>query len=467
MKKLLACLLALMLPMSALADALSLDWSMTVEPDGMVELFHATMKALPEAEQGDYPLVEEWLRELATFASSFTCRWIFDYGNGRGHAAFACKEEELFSYDLTVADGSAVLLASFLPDMPLLFVGPMSTDVTPRCIEAWQATRWSDVADMAGLICSSWFSAMEQTEETGHFAGDAYAGGTRRTTIRFDDRDLALLLDMLMDNEWPAELMTLLNHPVISAGKEPSEFSSYLRTRIRWAALGNRYRYVLHLVWDGQDALIGLSLIAYLEDQQVATLSMGAPNDPQDEIAMTAVLGYGLNGENYYIMMQELTDTEDGTRARCVLLRDPYKSFQASVADPANELLRMAVRDRSDDGVPAVGLQFSGPELWNNEIEILLSADTKDESPSFDASFSLNRTPVSSMQIAVSHAEELPPLELEGFAPIDINEMTLEEELAMSDAILAGFDAMTVKLFKLMPPKLMVLPMNDDFFNPQ
>lgn len=473
MKKLLALLLALMLPCCALADTVGMDWSLTVDSEGLIELFYTAMNESLELEQGRYPLVETWFQSLAAFSSDFTYHAVGDYETGRGHAFVAYQDEELFSYDRILTEEGTLMLHSLLPETPILFSNSqLPSDVLPRAAEAWQSIDWASKADLLTFIIEQWSYALDQTEEIGHFAGDAYTGGTHRTTIRFDERDLALLLDMILDTFWsgrPDDLNALISYPFLLDGQDPDAVRSFLHTSILRTAQSNRYHYVLHVVRDDQAALIGLSLVVYLEERQVATLSIGGPNGAQDGIATTIILGYGLNGENYYVLAQELEGTEDGSFFTCTLLRDPAKSFQASASNPDNELMRMTFYNRSEGETHSMEVKLWSKDLEGSEFGMLFTSVHAGESGSFEGLLSLNQKALFTTRIDYAPTEALPPLDLEGLQPLalDWNNITEDQIMLIADDANASISELFVKLFKLMPPELMMLPINNNFLQPK
>ena len=71
-----------------------------------------------------------------------------------------------------------------------------------------------------------------------------------------------------------------------------------LRDSLLPGALENAYRYQLSLVYDENDALVGVSLTALEGDKQLSTLSIGPVED-----GLVAVWGYGMGGVNYYLRL--------------------------------------------------------------------------------------------------------------------------------------------------------------------
>ena len=102
------------------------------------------------------------------------------------------------------------------------------------------------------------------------------------------------------------------------------------------AAWENRYSYKYSVVWDENSAPRGASVTVFDGETQMATLSLGL----RGEKAITAVLGFGVNGQVWYVDADaEVTEGEDAEIAAATvsahLIRDRNAlGYQAAKAQP-------------------------------------------------------------------------------------------------------------------------------------
>lgn len=465
MKKLLACLLALMLPFGALADCIRVQAHTYLSPSGIMELLTQLDDDLTPGTS--YPKLKKWAEKLNLFVRGFYLSTTIDIDNARAKLALYNSGEALFSYNVAMGDQGAVALHSWMPDTPLLLSEDSLLANPPAAL---RSVDWDAAGHTFDAVLRRWTSALESTEEAGRFAGDAYTGGSYRTTVRFDDRDLALLLDMLLDGPWPESFTSLLSQPIRLWGAAPGEVLAMLRGIIRQAGLENRYRYVLHLVDDDQGATIGLSAIAYLEDEQVATLSVG---QDADNDTMTYVLGWGLRGENDYLVIK--TFDPQNKLGDCilsaVLICDPTRTQNLSAisTDPSNTVMYANLFDESQDDSSRWRLSMSGEALANQKIDLVLDLSWYGDFRFFHAmSVQLNDYSIIWTSLRTIDEEDgLEPLDVAGLEPLDVGRISQEERDALVEQIRSGLMELSVQVFKLMPPELLTLPMDPDFLSPE
>ena len=461
MKKLLAFLLALMLPLSALADGLSANLYGTLWADGIIGL-------LDSQSAGErYPLIEEWLHVMAEFVNAFSLASAADEQSGYGYMTLRYGEESLYSFDVTATEQGTVMRHSMLPDMPLL-LSPENLYANPAALlpGSLKSAPWDGVYATFRACLNRWAQAMETTETKGHFAGDAYAGGVYRTTLRFDERDLALLLSMLLDADWPEDFASLFLGPIRQAGGDPEDIAAYLREEIRLKALDNRYRYVLHLVRDGQEEPLGLSMIVYLQDQQVASLSASAPDD---QGGITLVLGWGVRGENVYLLAQTSPSDENGLRLSASLLRDAARqqNLPAVASDPSNLLMRLSLYDISLDEADIWKLVASVEALGDTAIDVTFYHAPVEGGSDNSALLKIDDQQIAIVNLDFRQTDALAAPELSAAEGIDMSRLTEEDIIALAQAASTAVAEVGIRLFQLMPTKLMTLPMNPKFFTPE
>lgn len=217
-------------------------------------------------------------------------------------------------------EADTVMVTSLLPDRYLSFDEPMDAVLTRP--DKWVSLDGTDEAALSMDVLQAlmdWAETIESSEESGNFVGDAYEGGTRRRSFTFDDADIAVLLNALLD--------VMDKHGLDDRALEPVTSSaplSTLRGKNNEVAEANRFSYNLHLVTDDWGNFVGLSLLALEGENQVATLSFAVADN-----GIRLVLGYGMNGQNYYIDGVFIDDgtTEDAFAAAYSLtvFQDPYR----------------------------------------------------------------------------------------------------------------------------------------------
>lgn len=217
-------------------------------------------------------------------------------------------------------ESDTILVTSLLPERYLCFQEALDAVVTSpdEWINADEEALGAAGADILQAV-TAWAAAIPVTEESGNFVGDAYEGGTRRRSFAFDDAKIAALLDDLLD--------VLEKHGIDDRALEPITSSapiSTLRGKNNAVAEANRFNYLLHLVTDDWGNFVGLSLVTLEGENQVATLSFAVADN-----GIRFVLGYGLNGQNYYIdgVLIDNGTTEDTFAAAYSLtvFQDPYR----------------------------------------------------------------------------------------------------------------------------------------------
>ena len=431
MRKLLACLLALMLPLSALAEAVRTDWAVTVSPEGLA--------AAAGADEG----LAAWLPPLAEFLSGITLTAVTDEENGRSALTLACAGEALISCDLARTDAGLMVICDLLPEDALLLSGGLPASQT--------APDWEKVSDVFAACLDRWIAALDAEDATGRFAGDAYESGTRRRTYRFDDRDAALLMALLLDAPWPEDFTALMETCALSAGTEIDD----LRGAIRETALNNPYRYVLHLVSDDDEALVGVSLTVYQKEDQVAMLSLG-----QEDGYLDAVLGWGLRGENVYLSVTTAGTPGDTFALVAQLLRDPKRQGIWTASESmANLLMDAAIYQSAEEDVSTWQTWLSGPALGDAELSLAVTS----ASSTHEASFALDGQTMLTLRRESAPAEALPPMDTQGLRLIDLENLPKEEEIAFARDVDEAARLLVVRLFKLLPPEWLVTMMEVDW----
>lgn len=440
MKKLLACLLAFMLPCFALAQSYTAQVSLDV-PAESLRLLIASINELSEE---PLSLSEDALDALSEFLAHLSIALTIDAQTQALRLALAYGDENLVTFNGEMQSDRMLYTTSLLPNQ-LLELPIEVQDWTPDWEKLADALSQLDIDAFLATVdeqTDTWVDTLEHETEYGNFIGDAYAGGVISETYRFDERDTAVLTSALL---W--KLSERLTPALNTLDGDASAWLNTIQKIVSDAALQTPYRYLVRFVKNDEDTPIGCSLVAYAGEEQLATLSLGFGDQP------LAVLGYGLNGGNIYLSLT-LSD-EDILMGR--LWQDPARSgYAAASADESNLLLSMNAQVRENDH--ALILSFSGPVMGNHSDELALTAEEPNKNEALlSAAFSLDGNRLITFNLRLSENSALPPLETEGLTPIDVLHMTEADETALSSALQLGLTNYMLRFFQLLPTQLLTM----------
>lgn len=466
MKKLLACLLALSLPCCALADTITLDWSMDVSPDGLAMLMDAGKEALGVDET--VPQADKLLEGLAEVLSGFSAHTIMDTSGDRYRLSIMYQDLVLFSADGQDEENAAFVTSNLLPGFLLTAaIDPATTQIAQNTLEALKQLSWEDFRRRAAPYQAEWINSLEMTEEYGSFAGDAYAGTGRCRTYRFDERDLAVMLEYMTAsrNDAIEDLLRFCGHVIWD---DPESTVAYLRSCIRGVSIRNQYRYVLRIVDDGASnpTPIGYSMLVYDGYQLVATLSAGFPDD-----GFKAVLGYGLQDENYYLSFTMNGDPAVADELTVQLWQDQDKAgfYTASRSENANLLLTAVLSAAADSAMNSASDHASSEEDWalralmwgkafgNHQLEIATAFLPSAMNEELSVSVALDSAPLFSSRLTAAYTDDLPPLEKDGLRSMNIEDLSFEDMQLMVDIATDVGMELAIELFKRLPAELLSL----------
>lgn len=282
MKKLLAILLAMMLPLGAVAETYSFSFDLQTGGDAFLEFVKAAMMLDGAQETDELDQAAELIQSLLDGAG-MTIRVQDD--------AFAAEVRfsgetllDLAGYDV----GEEVILTSaMIPGYAL----------TAAVEEADEQTDALAQLDWTGVLLSvlppvvEWCGALESAEAHGVFVGDAYDGGVKCTTWTFDDQDVAALIESLLTEDVRTALYAVFSYMELDA----ADALQQLEERNAQVAKDNLYTYMLRLVQDTKEQPVGASLTVLMESEQIATVSVGLV-----ENGCRVVAGLGLEQQNYW-----------------------------------------------------------------------------------------------------------------------------------------------------------------------
>lgn len=339
MKRVLACLTALvlmLLPAFSLAQgARKLSIAYTLDADEILRVSEALGL---EGTEDD----EQVTRAVCTLVNSASLSVMMQDGGVR--AALSLQGTEVL-WGAVTWDGEQVsMTSSLLPGCAAV----VSLDQVNRAVAAAKAVDWESLAAELMAEASSWASALDSTDESGSFIGDAYEGGTHRVTWRADDRDLALLIDGLIlrleNRDDVGALLDILCEDMVDGGAQGA-YAAF-RTYDHHVALENRYAYVFSGASNAKGDAVGYSLTVLDGGEQVGTASLSVREDGA-RLVVGIPLGYG---ETNWIDLDVTARLEsDGINLECAFaeyLSDAGNSFQAAVLDPDSCIASVSMEEQ-------------------------------------------------------------------------------------------------------------------------
>lgn len=307
MKKLLALLIALLLPTAALAQASCTEWMMTVDENLCAQIF---------ADSGlfDVKQAERLSTALAKVMNGLGFR-VITQDNG---CAFEMVMAGKTVADLTALEqeGQLIITSTLAPGYAMTVPASLLT-AEDDALEALLAqVEWTQLAGGVADALKQMAGCIEVTTTRGSFSGDAYEGGVYCTTIRLDDSDVSALLSCVLTEDVRALVTTLCQVMELDAQALLAELDA-LNQRV---AQENAYEYLIRLVSDESGRMIGISAVVMHGTQQLATLSVGL-----GEQDMRIVFGTGMGEENYWLDLVIVAD--DAAENAILAVRGTVREF--------------------------------------------------------------------------------------------------------------------------------------------
>lgn len=333
MKKLLALLLALLLPGCAAAETYAL--SISVEVDDAIFPWYAKQSL-----RGYSELSAEDLDTLATVAAK-----VLD-GTGLDIAVQAdamslrmnLAGKELLSVKLHTTDDAVFLTSPMLSGYALKDDQDAPGSATQTFTELFDGEKQLDVCASMQKAFDSWMADITPATSSGVFNGDAYEGGTQCTTWILSDMDVAALTSALAT----VELRVLLNQLLTSLSLDAEDLFAQFDAANEQVADEDRFLYILRWVTDEAGEFVGASLTVLEEQSQVATVSIGLT---QKNIKV--VIGLGLKEQNYWweftgkkSQLDNITYLSGDSREWIADKAESFSYVSATNAPVANYMLR-------------------------------------------------------------------------------------------------------------------------------
>lgn len=463
MKKAFALLLSLVLlltPVLSLAEA-AVQVTVTVQADetALAEyLLAAGVYATAEDAQGLAKPLAKLLGDTKLLIS----------GMGSGMLAEMYIQDELI-LDMGAVSSFAsteVFTQTLLPGHALVEVlAENGAELEEKYVSALSRVNWMGLLTDLLKVGEDWAKTVDSDVEYGAFIGDAYLGGASQFVTWFDDRDLAVLGQMLAD---VLEQRIDLPDDVMTVFSGDDSMLRDMETMLKDMSVKNGHSYVLKSVYDANDMDVGYSLTAYEGSEQVCTVSAGIVNG--DDLLI--VWGYGHDGRVYYvdctidIPMEEPTD-EATMNATVNVYEDTQRvGYRACAANEDARVWQWYANFTfalNEMGLPkhfALIMRAEG----NGVSDCCTANGEWAEDGLLDVTAHLygNDAVTPYAVITLDSAEvDMAPISTAGLTPINISELEDPEvDAQMQQVIQEAASALLIKLFKVVPAEFVRMLMS-------
>lgn len=442
MKKLLALILALLLPGAALGEAWCFDAALSVDADYAAELLA--------------PQMAETYEEAASDAEAIVKAIV---GLLDGLSLHVVSQEDAASVDLRVGGKAFVDFAVRVNSEQMVITSDMMPGyVLTQPMDPSDEAAVADAPDWQQIVTDALASAAECMDEHveasvsyGAFAGDAYKGGACCHTYVLDDSAVAAILGSMMTTELREAATSFLTAADMDADGILAELDA-LHEKV---AEENAHTYIIRMVSDAAVQPVGMSVTVLREAAQVATLSVGYGSG-----ALRFVLGTGDDVVNRWYDFQLRAESEASWSGWVVQFtgnKDESFAYAAAVmTEPDSALTWTLDIERMDSGFSwryahqTEGRSYTLPEsvvstgeyaAGTFQSETMLSVDDRE---------------LAQLTLSVERGEGLPAL-AEGLTFCDLSSMDEEQLILQDEAAALIAQVLSMRVMQLIPMDLLLL----------
>lgn len=281
MKRFIALLLALLLPLCTFAESVEVTVQVKASDALFSKLFSESFAEVTgfdtAALQPYASIIKALLSDVSITAVSQANAYSVD---------FILRGVTLF--DMTAyQNGSVTQMTSTL--IPGYMLEEQSKEID--ALTALTPEKQKNILTDVKAAYEKWYTGLNAATISGVFDGDAYTGGTKCTTWTVTDQDISALLSAVMT----PELRTLFQQELAENSEGEADILAAFDAANDRVARENRCSYLVRSVKDDHDELIGFSVSILEKDIQTATVSVGLQED-----AIRIVMGLGLRQQNYW-----------------------------------------------------------------------------------------------------------------------------------------------------------------------
>ena len=437
--------LLLAMPLTGLAEdeqpeSVCLTISMAVDEEG----FYKAMMQLLEAEgfhEVDEQLQESMLSVYKANAQLYNAMEVTAQLQANGlRVAMLLQGVEWFSAEIVWTENEISMASSLIPGYRLTYS-------IQALREAVEQVDWGTLLDDLADELDTWLAAQDVSTESGSFAGNAYEGGTARTTYNLEDGDLATLLDgFVLRLETRQDVVNLLNALANEDGGA-ADFFHEIRTMNHQVALNSTYRYTLAVVRNGESADVGYSLNVFEGDTLLGSLSLGVGTD-----ALLGVVSVPVGDTVAYVDLH-LAENGFSFSARQAAADTTYDAARED-----EDTLCMAYRKETTTEPTENGWKSNDAYVMTmRQDDQTFNLESKTESEMTFSPFHWEMTMVESYageKILQGYyvGEACEPFAMEEeLTPLDIASLSTDDEAALQDALENGMKTTALLLFKQLP----------------
>ena len=284
LKRTLALLLVfLLLPAAALAEAFRLDVTVDLEPEAAASVIRQT--GLFEGADDEAALAAAFV----DFMDGLTLHMTTQEDASRLEIVF--DETPLLDLTLLMGGEDIILTSDMLEGTGFSIPLELLSQENSSLLHILQDTDWADLASRMFTAAMEVLDGAEVTHARGSFNGDAYTGGVYCDTIILDDKIIAEALDAAMIRS----ARNAVTYICYCLGVDGDTLLQQLSATHAAAAEANEHRYIIRIVSDANEAVIGASLTVMRGEKQLATLSIGLKDN-----GLRIVVGLPMDTVNYW-----------------------------------------------------------------------------------------------------------------------------------------------------------------------
>lgn len=298
MKKLLALLLAVLLPVCASAETYGASIHVKTDDTLFPQLVKEGLSSGAVLNQDELEICVQLIHQLL---NGLTLN--IKTQEEAVSISAALPKGQLLDLNLYKSEDVAYLTSSMLAGYALTIEDTPSS-VMAGGEDTLTSIDWNSVADSLVMRLSDWLGDIEPTSARGSFNGDAFEGGTHCYTVILSDSDIAGLVSLLATEELRAAVQILMQ----SCGADPDELLAQFDALNARVADEDVHLYFLRVVSDDAGQLVGVSLTVLKDDVQVATVSIGVTDR-----SVKLIMGLGLNTQNYWWELSAVRTKKDST----------------------------------------------------------------------------------------------------------------------------------------------------------
>ena len=280
MKKMLALLVALWLPMNCFAESTKIVVSIETSEGFQKLLENAMLSGQNEVtvSTNDAALTAALIDALINGLNL-----IVEVQDDSAKVEVKIRNNTLLDMVVHTSDEQVLITSSLFPGHA---IKAEQADAVKQPTPELRVDEWEQILDELCIAGAAWFEQIDNSNAYGAFSGDVFDGGSSCQTIHVSDAELAELISAILDSDSQIIRSLFEERPYLTAEVEA------LNQQI---ASENRYTYTLRLVRNEADQLIGITAAVFDQAAQVATLSIGLQDN-----AINMVLGVGLDDVNHW-----------------------------------------------------------------------------------------------------------------------------------------------------------------------